>query len=197
MVYPGNPEVEIEEQATLTSVVSKITLGAHTGTHYDAPRHAFPDAGEGMGVYELATFYGPARVIDCTKAAGKVEVSDLEDKTIQSGERVLLKTQNSIRGFADGWRDDYVWLSGEAAAFLAECGVQLVGLDWISVKERGSTDNRPHTEFLSRGIAILEGIDLSAVEEGEYLFSAFPVRWDTLDGAPARAVLIQSADDNK
>ena len=187
IVYPGNPEIEIEEQKTKTSFISKITFGSHSGTHVDAPRHAHED---GLGIDEIPpeTFIGPCRVLDMTHAKEKVRREDLEKEDIKEGERILVKTTNSERGFETLY-EDYVYLDGDGAAYLGERGIILFGIDYLSVKQRGSADNRPHTELLDKGIVIFEGVDLSKAEPGEYEFIGLPLKFRGLDGAPARAVL--------
>ncbi len=190
-VYPGNPSVEIEElkSETSASTISKLTLGSHTGTHVDAPKHVFEE-GEGVGVYDLFCFFGEARVIDCTQDDVEISKSTLEQSGIQAGERILLKTKNSGR-LQEPFFSDFIFLSPEGAAYLAEIGVRLVAVDYFSIKQKGSTDNRPHTELLSKNIPIIEGVDLQGIEPGEYFLSALPLKFDELDGAPMRAVLMR------
>lgn len=188
VVYPGNPRVRIRPRHGKTSWHSEITLGSHSGTHVDAPRHAFK-TGRGVDRLSLAAFYGPCRVLDVTRARTAIATADLASFRIRRGERILLKSCNSRRGFTR-WRDDYIWLSPEAAAFLAARRVALVGIDALSVKQRGSPDNRPHTALLSRGIPIIEGLDLSRVKPGRYVFVGLPLKFVGLDGAPVRAVLL-------
>ncbi|HYC34167.1 MAG TPA: cyclase family protein [Candidatus Paceibacterota bacterium] len=192
IAYPGNPEFEISRVQDIdcgaSSNVSKITLGSHTGTHIDAPLHSIKN-GAPIERLSLDCFFGPSRVIDATNEEGSVSLSFVESKGIQKRERILFKTKNSLLGF-DTWRDDFVFLSPEASEYLAKLEVALVGIDYLSIKQKGSKDNRPHTEFLSLNIPILEGIDLSLAEEGEYILAALPLKIENGDGAPARAVLI-------
>ncbi|MFY9457384.1 MAG: cyclase family protein, partial [Candidatus Spechtbacterales bacterium] len=119
----------------------------------------------------------------------KITTADLEKERIREGERILVKTQNSLRGF-EKFPDDPIYLDGDAADFLAERGIILFGIDWLSVKKRGGEDVRPHTSLLRKNIVLFEGLDLSNVESGEYQFVGLPLRFTNLDGAPARAVLI-------
>lgn len=192
-VYPGNPEVEIERTQDIdcgaSSNVSKMTLGSHTGTHIDAPIHCIKN-GQTVDTLDLEAFFGTCKVFDATKEEEAISLEFVKSKEIQRGDRVLFKTQNSLLGF-DVWRDDYVFLSGDASVYLAECGVTLVGIDFLSIKQKGSTDNRPHLEFLSRGIPILEGINLKEVSEGKYLLIALPLKIENGDGGLTRAVLIK------
>lgn len=190
VVYPGNPEVEIEEikSASGTSVISKITLGSHTGTHMDAPSHVLPD-GNTLSDLPLEPFVGTCRVLDCTAEKGAVSLEWIQTKNIVPGERILLKTQNCLDGY-ETFNNSFVYLSSPAAEYLAG-KVILIGIDYLSIKQKGSTDNIPHTAFLERNIPILEGLDLAKVEEGSYFLSALPLRFEGLDGSPIRAVLLR------
>lgn len=188
IVYPKNPEVKISQLEIGTSFLSALSFGSHTGTHVDAPGHVFRGA-VGMEDIPLGTFVGPCRVLDMTQAEACVRIADLEPHGIRAGERILVKTRNSRRGFKEFY-DDYIYLDGDAADYLAAKEIILFGIDYLSVKKRGGADQRPHTSLLGRGIVIFEGLNLSQVEAGTYEFIGLPIRLDTADGAPARAVLI-------
>lgn len=191
IVYPGNPQIEIEEIKSQSSgsAISKITFGSHTGTHIDAQKHVV-EGGKPLDNIGLETFIGPCRVIDCTLDESSVKVETLQKNNIQKGDRILLKTKNSSRGF-ETFYDDYVFVSPEAAKYLAEKEVALVAIDYLSIKQRGSKDNTPHTHLLEKNIPIVEGIDLSKVEPGEYFLVILPLKFVNIDGAPARAVLLK------
>lgn len=190
IVYPGTEPTSIKKvpSPTGTSVVSNIGLTSHTGTHIDAPVHSLPETG-GIDSFELSAFYGPCRVLDLSSSDQQIRLSDIEKYNIQSGERILFKTSNSARR-ETAFYDDYVFLGSDTAEFLAEVGVVLVGIDSLSIKQRGSSDHTPHTALLGQGIAIIEGLDLSLAEEGQYTLSAFPLKVGPIDGSPCRAVLI-------
>lgn len=190
VVYPGNPSIEIEEikSASGQSVISKLTLGSHTGTHIDAPKHCL-EKGHSLDQIELTTFIGECRVLDCTHDMSAVSLKTLKEKKIRTNERILLKTTNSQRGFTRFY-DDYVYLSPEGARHLADKNVKLVGIDYLSIKQRGSKDNSPHTLLLSKNIPILEGIDLSYVAEGTYNLICLPLKFMNTDGSPVRAILL-------
>lgn len=187
ITYPNNPQVEFESLPTQNNTITKITFGSHSGTHIDAPSHAIL-GGKTIDQFPIETFYGNARVIDCSNSHESIEVADLESKNIQQGERILLKTSNSSRGFKEFF-PDFVFLSPEAAEYLASREVLLVGIDSLSIKQKGNPDNRAHTLLLERNIPILEGLDLSKVEEGEYALECFPLKFIGIDGSPVRAVL--------
>jgi len=189
-VYPGTSETKIEsvKSGSGTSVLSEIHMTSHAGTHVDAPAHAV-EGGEPLSKLPLDTFYGPARVLDLTGCEESVQVADLEAKGVMHGERILMKTKNSTRP-SDEFQDDFIYLSPDGAEYLAQLGVKLVGIDALSIKQRGAKDNTSHTALLGRGIPIIEGLNLQAVEEGEYILIALPIALQG-DGAPARAVLIK------
>lgn len=193
-VYPGNVPVDIRIHHAMpehATQLSSITFGSHTGTHIDAPGHAIQGA-LFLDKIPLETFIGTCRVLDFSKESNEgVTLEFLKNKNIKNSERILLKTRNSIRGF-ETFYDDYVYLDGEGADYLAELGVALVGIDALSIKKRGSNDHRPHLALLSKNIPIIEGLDLSKVVEGEYELFCLPLNFTNIDGAPARAILIQN-----
>lgn len=190
IIYPSNPSVEIETlKSASKNLLSKITFGSHTGTHIDAPRH-ISESSMSIDQIPLKIFIGSCRVIDCTDSNMSISAEDLRQKNIQKGERILLKTTNSNRGF-QSFYEDYIFVSSEAAAYLSNLQVSLVGIDYLSIKQKGSPDNTPHTHLLNKNIPIIEGIDLSKVSEGEYILIALPLRFTGIDGSPARVVLLK------
>lgn len=190
VTYPGNPDVAFEFLNTQSNIITKITFGSHSGTHIDAPSHAKIEGGLVIDQIPLETFYGNARVLDLTGVVESIKDSDLEGKNIQKGDRILLKTSNSKRWSSGVFFEDFVFLSPEGAEYLASKEVSLVGIDSLSIKQKGNPDNSPHTTLLSRGIPIVEGLDLSKAEEGNYTLAAFPLKFIGIDGSSVRAVLI-------
>ena len=188
IIYPGNPEVNIKTIKGKTSTHSEIAMGSHTGTHMDAPKHIFEN-GDGVDKIDLNKVIGECRVLDMTRLKEAISADDFKKETVKKGERILVKTRNSKRGFKKFY-DDYVYLGGEAAEFLAQKKISLFGIDYLSVKKRGGLDNRPHTELLKNGIVIFEGLDLSKVKPGKYFFVGLPLKLMGLDGSPARAILL-------
>lgn len=189
VVYPGNPafETEVSVSEASKSRLTRLSFSSHFGTHIDAPNHADQSMG-GIESYDLERFVGVCRVIDCTGCKDSVDRETLEGAQIEGGERILLKTTNSQRGL-DAFYEDFVYLHPDAASYVAEVGVALVGIDYFSIKQRGSSDNRPHTSLLSAGIPIIEGLNLAGVTPATYELLALPLALDGIDGSPCRAVL--------
>jgi len=201
IVYPGNASVNISEYAKIpesSSNLSKIEMGSHTGTHIDAPFHV-SNEGEKLGKFPLNYMVGDCKVFDFSylKPGESINIEDFEKTSdlvggILNGDRILVKTSNSERGF-NQFYEDFVYLSGDCAEWLASKGIVFFGIDYLSVKQKGSKDNRSHTAFLDKNIPIAEGINLKNVLEGVYQLVFLPLKINNIDGAPARAILI----DNK
>jgi arylformamidase len=192
-IYPGTRKTGIKPFTSANGSVflTEISMTSHTGTHVDAPSHVI-EGGDAIDTMPLKTFYGRCRVIDMTHCESEITEKDLKLCKIRDSERVLFKTTNSIRGF-NNFHNDYVYLSSEAARHLADKGVSLVGIDALSVKKNGLADNTAHIALLEKSIPILEGLDLSKVDKGEYTLCAFPLAFKGLDGTPTRAVLLSSS----
>lgn len=189
--WPDNPEVRITRVQDLErgddATVSSLSLGAHTGTHVDAPVH-FVKGATGVDALAFDSLLGVARVLEIRDARA-IRVAELKGHAIQPGERILFKTANSSRGWASkAFLPDFVSLSVEGARYLAERKVRTVGIDYLSI---GSAEEGvpTHQALLGADVCIIEGLDLSSVEAGTYDLVCLPLRIAGGDGAPARAIL--------
>lgn len=190
--WPGDPDVSLEQTSSIdagdAANMTKLEMSAHTGTHMDAPRHFLP---EGAGIDSLppAVTIGPARVI-AVEDAESTKADELRGHEPKPGERLLIRTRNSPAAWQeDGFVEDFVHLTTEAAELLADVGVGLVGVDYLSVAGYERNEPEVHRALLGAGVWIIEGLDLSAVEPGEYELVCLPLRLAGCDGAPARALL--------
>jgi arylformamidase len=193
-IWPGDPKILIQRIMKLENGddanVSTIAMSVHTGTHVDAPLHFLSD---GLAVNEilLKTLIGRAFVLDLPEVdivtTDVLEKAELPPRT----RRVLLKTRNSALWF-NGVREfqkDYVALSPDGAQYLVDRGVQLVGVDYLSVAPYAETV-KTHTILLEAGVVVVEGLDLSQVSDGRYNLYCLPIKLGGLEGAPARAILV-------
>jgi len=189
-IYPGNQEFEVKRGESSTSYISTLKFGSHTGTHMDAPAHAFEDE-DGVDKIDLNRCIGKCTVLDMThiEFGEGIDVKDLKGQEIDTGDRILFKTKNSNRSY-DSFYKDFIYLENEAAEFLSNRDPTLIGIDYLSIKKKGREDNTAHTAFLKAGIPIIEGLDLSKVKPGEYKLIALPIKMKDLDASPIRAVLI-------
>jgi len=195
--WPDNPPVRIERMLDMehgdVANVSKISMGSHSGTHMDAPLHFVRD-GAGLDEMPLTATMGRARVIEIHDPES-VKPGDLDPHEIRRGERILFKTQNSARGWASAaFIEDFVYVSQEAARYLALREIQTVGIDYLSVGGFHRDGVETHQALLEAGIWVIEGLDLSQVEPGEYELVCLPIKVEGSDGAPARAILRPSND---
>jgi arylformamidase len=190
--WPGDPAVLIERAQDMSrgdvANVSKLDMGAHTGTHMDAPRHFFAD-GAGLDEMPFDATIGPTRVIRIEHSQA-ILPAELEIHSLQVGERVLFRTKNSERCWKDNrFVEDFVYISAAAAQFLVQRQVRTVGIDYISVGGYVHDGVETHQILLGAGIWLIEGLNLSAVEAGAYEMVCLPLRVAGADGAPARAIL--------
>jgi arylformamidase len=192
-VYRGNPPVRIRPTMTLRRDgvnLSELCLGSHTGTHVDAPSH-FVKGGKGIDRLDLERFIGPAWVADLRRVKGGITASDLAKARIPRGtRRVLLRTSNSRWWHpARAFRTDFVYLAADGAAWLVDGGVELVGIDYLSIEGYGVPGAPTHKRLLQAGIPIVEGLDLFNVRPGHWQMAALPLRIVYGDAGLTRAVL--------
>ena len=105
---------------------------------------------------------------------------------------MLLKTRNSDTLWKlDEFSPDYVYLSTEAAEYLASRRPACVGVDYLSVGGHKANGTEVHTALLGAGILLIEGLDLSRAEAGVYELLCLPLSIAGAEAAPARAVLLR------
>jgi arylformamidase len=190
--WPGDPEICKEpframERGDVCNV-SSLAFGSHTGTHMDAPLH-FIRNGRTLDKMPLDATIGPCRVIEI-KDRESVKVEEIADRRIKRGERILFKTRNSGRCWkTDIFDEDFVYISREAAEFLAEKRIRTVGIDYLSVGGFRKDGVETHHALLGAGIWIIEGLNLSKIKPGKYELNCLPIKILGSDGAPARALL--------
>ena len=179
-VYPGDPKPEKQLLSSTAAGdlynLTAFSMCAHNSTHIDAPFHCLGD-GKTVDRLDLDTFVGDCYV---ARHAGDVTAADAAAilKKAQSAQRILIAGNATV--------------TPEAAAVFASAEIKLLGNEGQSV----GPENAPmqvHLILLRRGIALLEGIVLKDVPEGQYFLSAAPLNLAGADGAPCRAYLIKKS----
>jgi arylformamidase len=195
-VWPGDPPVVLERYRQQTkgdaSNDSRLACSVHCGTHIDAPAH-FIEKGTTIEQLSLDSLVGSATVVEFSEI-DRITPDLLETQQIDAQtDRLLLKTKNS-----ELWADpqhafypDFVALSAESARWIVNRGIQLVGIDYLSIQMFKDAEPLTHRILLEAGVVILEGLDLRAVEPGNYQLICLPLKLTGSDGAPARAILIK------
>ena len=195
IVWPGDPGVHIVQTSHLdrgdVSTVSRLDIGAHTGTHVDAPAH-FIQGGAGVDSMDLSALVGLALVAEA-REVDILTADVLAELAIPLGtERVLLRTRNSDLWTQnkDEFYEDFVAISEDGARWLVERGIRLIGVDYLSVGPFAGPAPT-HRLLLEAGVILVEGLNLSSVRPGMYQFVCLPLKIVGADGAPARAILIE------
>jgi arylformamidase len=192
-IYPGDPAIEVRRVRAIAdgdaANLTHLALGAHTGTHVDAPAH-FIDGAPTLEQIGLDRFVGPATVVDL-RGRAVVDAAALREHDLPEGGIVLCKTDNSMLWERQEFQTGFTYLTRDAAEHLIARGVKTIGMDYLSIERFGSTTFEVHKLLLGRGILIIEGLDLRAVTAGRYTLVCLPLKLHGVDGAPARAILLR------
>lgn len=194
LVWPDKQDVNIERVKTFKKDGVRLThfsFGSHTGTHIDAPNH-FLENGIGVDEISLEKLVGICRVFDLTKIKGlEIFPHHIEKEDIRKGDRIIFKTGNFSLLKKSTFPKNYVSLSEDAAKFLVDKGIYLVGTDFLGIEKKGNPNHPVHKMLLSNAVVIVEGLDLSEIKEGRYDLVCLPLRVIGADGSPARVLLVR------
>jgi len=188
-VWPGDTPfvrtINLDMNAGANLTLSDIRTTVHVGAHTDAPSHYLAN-GADVASRDLEFYIGACNVIHVDVARG-ARIYPRDVKAVLTAPRVLFRTGT----FPDprNWNDDFASLSPELVDDLHARGVILIGIDTPSVDPFESKALEAHQAFGRNDMAILEGLVLDGVEEGEYELIALPLRIQGADGSPVRAVL--------
>ena len=181
-VYPGDAPLSLSFVRSPEVCVGTLTMSAHLGAHVDAPQHL--NRPGDVSEIDLKELIGSCQVIE--SIGNKViTAEDLPSKLY--AQRVLIKTGFKMPG---SWSEDFSYLSTDAVAFLIEQGVKVIGIDTPSIDPAEDEKLPSHVLAIDAGILILENLELSAVQAGEYELIALPLKIKGLEASPVRAVLI-------
>ena len=194
--WPGDPGVEITDWRSLTNGdganVSLLHFGAHSATHVDAPAHFIEGAAK-VESMPLDALIGEAEVIEVPPDRLVIDEGFVAANCPTGTERVLFKTRNSAFWSEPEpkFHTDFTYLDLNAATRLVQQGARLIGIDYLSIEKYGQANHETHLALLSKGVIILEGVNLSSVPAGKYELICLPLRLRSNlgDGGPARVVL--------
>lgn len=194
--WPGDPPIVLKRYRTIAqgsvSNDSLLSCSVHTGTHVDAPLE-YIERGKSVEQLPLDVLIGPVFVAEFPHT-NAITPDHLEDLRLPDGTtRVLFKTRNSAL-WADSDREfypDFVALTTDAARWVVEKGIRLVGIDYLSVQLFHDRHPLTHRVLIDGEVVIVEGLNLQDVSVGAYQFVCLPLKLVGSDGAPARAVLLE------
>jgi arylformamidase len=193
-IYEGDAPMKFEYLQDMRNgdplTLSVYSLGAHSGTHIDAPMH-FVSGGASIDQVQLDLLIGSARVIDIPDSVQAIDAAELNRHEWKGAQRVIFRTRSSLRGWmaSPEFHRDFAYIAPDAAQLLADAGVRMVGVDYISAEQFGSPAPVTHRILLGKGIPIVEGLALDGVSAGDYDVIVLPMKVAGHEGAPARAVL--------
>lgn len=193
VAWPGDGAVVIGLTSSMAEGaecnVTRLSMSAHTGTHMDAPRH-YIAKGEAMEAWPPEATIGRCRVIAIADPVA-VTAAELAPHQPRAGERILFKTENSLKRLLHEriFVEEFVYVAEDAAKLLVECGVRSVGVDYLSVGGFSTDGVETHVALLGAGIWVVEGLDLSEISPGEYEWNCLPLKLVGADGSPCRALL--------
>lgn len=193
-VYEGDTPMRFEFLKQMGKgdplTLSAYSLGAHSGTHVDAPMH-FVANGASVDRIPLDRLIGPARVIEIPDSVQAITAAELGRHSWRGAPRILFRTRSSAHGWMTQptFHRDFAYIAADAAQLLADAGVQLVGIDYLSAEQFGAPAPRAHQILLGKEIPIVEGLSLVSVGAGDYDLIVLPMKVGGHEGAPARAVL--------
>ena len=193
-VWPGDTPVTLERvwkmEAGSPVNVGRMTLSPHTATHADAPLHYDQD-GVAIGAVGLDVYLGECLVLAIKARGSHVSVEEMESALrsaqLQLAPRVLIRTY--AKAPTAKWDSEFAAISADAIDWLAERGVRLIGVDTPSLDPQESKTMDAHHRVRAHKMAILEGLILDDVPNGTYELIALPLKLNTLDASPVRAIL--------
>lgn len=188
-VWPGDTplsrEVLLDMKAGANITLSTLRATVHLGAHADGPNHYGKDA-PSIEQRRLDYYLGPCQVVR-VNAAKKSRIAPNQVQAAITQPRVLIAT--GTYPDPNRWTNDFAALSPELIDALHDRGVRTIGIDTPSVDLADSKDLPSHAAFLRHDMAILEGLVLRDVPEGDYELIALPLALVGFDASPVRAVL--------
>ncbi len=198
VVWPGDPDVALRQVSSIHngqgSNVSLLRMSVHTGTHIDSPKH-FIDSGKTVDQIPIEKLVGDALVMRLDNGIKTITRDVIESHPMKDHigmiKKLLFRTSNSELWLNNPgtFQKDYVGFDRSGAEYLAEFNLDLIGVDYLSIGSFSDT-TRPHKILLSENVVLLEGIDLSTIEEGIYEIFCLPLLLRGSEGSPARVILV-------
>jgi arylformamidase len=172
--------------------IGKIEMVANTGTYLDSPFHRYADGLDlsQIDLYSVANLDGlvvrRAGVAERGVTRSELEGLHLQDKA------VLFHTGWDTRWRTEAYSDGtHPFLTADAAAYLAEGGAALVGIDSYNIDNTQGGDRPAHSTLLARGIPILEHLcGLADLPDRNFKFFAVPVKVRNFGTFPVRAFAV-------
>lgn len=183
---------ETEGRANL----QRLSLLSHQGTHVDAPCHILKGA-PSLDQIPLNRFYGVGIVVGVDPGAEVITAGMLRKASgrIEPGDFVFLATGLDRYFSANDERYyEHPYLAPDAAEWLVDLGVAVVGIDAMSLDKPASKRGpgfhfSAHEVLLGNDALIIENLaNLTELIGSRVEIMALPISVQGADGAPARVV---------
>ena len=195
LVWDGDPGPKVRQVLAMKNGaaynLTRLYFGVHTGSHVDAPLHFLED-GKSIDQFPLAAMVGPVQVVEINEHIDLITADVLKNSGIhKETKRLIFKTKNSNywKGNIRNFQKNYCGVTTDGAQFLATLDLQLVGIDYLSISPLCDLEE-PHRILMSKGVIILETVNLSGVKPGWYDLYCLPLKLVGCEGAPARVILM-------
>lgn len=159
-----------------------VEIMSHLGTHIEAPSHLEPELPD-IASLPLEKFFGPAVCIDVSQCGKGGRILPEDICQIEKNNILLLHSR---------WEgEEAPWISREAAEFLVQLPIKLLGIGTTIRLEESMKEIATHRALLPQNIPIVEGLyNLDKVVGKRFVFFALPLYISGLDSSPIRAIAI-------
>lgn len=169
--------------------IGKIEMVSNTGTYIDCPFHRFED-GKDLSEIGLECFADLEATVIRIPYSSSLEITreHLVNHEIRN-KAVLIHTGWDQFWNSEQYYENHPYLTEDAALFLKECAVKLVGIDSHNIDSTSGKTRPVHTTLLGAGILIVEHLcNLYLLPEDGFTFSAVPPKFKGVGTFPVRAM---------
>jgi len=157
-----------------------LHLPLHTGTHVDYPLHAI-DNGKSSSDYDIFPAIFKGYVLDLSFNTHEfIAIEHIKNLDLSEVEAVFFKTRKGPMEFFDF---EFPWLEKEGAAWISRLSLKFVGIDQLGI-ERNQPHHETHISLLEKDILIIEGLNLSEMEDGIHDFLALTLQIKDVEAEP-------------
>ncbi len=166
--------------------IGKIEMVTNTGTYIDCPFHRF-EHGKDLSQIALEQCAQLDAITINAKDATAIGAAYFEGKEIKN-KAVLVYTDWARHWNTVNYFEGHPYLTLDAAIYLKECGVKLVGIDSHNIDNTEGRSRPVHTTLLGADILIAEHLcNLDKLPQRGYHFNAVPPKIKGAGTFPVRA----------
>jgi kynurenine formamidase len=168
--------------------IGKIEMVSNTGTYMDCPFHRYEDGKDLSQIHLKQVAYLEGILIEASYENGlAIDKSYFLGKVLKN-KAVLVHTNWSTHWGTDQYFENHPFLTADAAEYLKEQKVALVGIDSHNIDFTGGNTRPVHSILLKNEILIVEHMtNLQALVGKTFSFSAVPPKVEDFGTFPVRA----------